>query len=827
MTNEYATCDFGERSNIDDENDDIEALGSILSWDEDDEAGDNDAPSDFSSSNQNRVNINGQNQNASNYMYANGFLAQLKAEIAAHNPNNPVQMHAPDLQPQVQQPQVQQVQHQQQQQAQQQQAQQQQAQQQQAQQQQAQQQQHQQQQHQQQQHQQQQHQKPKEQQQVQVPHQPQFAQNFIPGFIPQHITGGNFQQQMFANQIAQPTQNGAPIYSPAPYGIVTPQQQNEVRSNVYPQVQQQLNPDYVRALQQQMSTQVPTHIAAQHNMQNQTQQQLQQTMTFHPGMKVVAMNSVNTNNMVGTQPSHTALQKSHPTVPEQVQNTSEIQINNQKKVSSSTSLKKHGQQKQQTRKIRSSSNSVSQLLTRGTLQPIVSCSDTDNDGINIGPTFSQKRSITDFLQSSCNSVSTECDMNPEEKAKANRDRNREHARNTRLRKKAYLGKLKTTVDELCKERDALVSERSGKASLLVDVHNTRTKVLLSFFSLRSSNEKRRQLWSSILDESSFQCVIPVTPYRSFPASEVQISKTQRTILGIDGMMSDTASIHVLLNTLVNRALRPEGKIKFRYTLISDDAVVSGNQMMTRWSMTTLNAVENGARVEVSKRGMLCCKFNSSHTIVRLDIMFDVMAFMLQLKQSSNSESFAVIPNTIQTSQRPYAEPMIVTIAEPPYTIVQVNHLWENMTGYSANEVIGKHTPRILQGKATNQNTLGDIMEAIRYRRPCQVPLLNYTKSGKKFMNFLSVYPLSTDSKITHYLGLSNNAEQLDEEDGKNNNCVKASIVDQQQQESSVSATSATVSSITNKSSASTSSKESRSSPKRKSPPVIRNESKKI
>ena len=44
-------------------------------------------------------------------------------------------------------------------------------------------------------------------------------------------------------------------------------------------------------------------------------------------------------------------------------------------------------------------------------------------------------------------------------AKANRDRNREHARNTRLRKKAYLEKLKTTVDELCRERDTLVSER--------------------------------------------------------------------------------------------------------------------------------------------------------------------------------------------------------------------------------------------------------------------------------------------------------------------------------------------------------------------------------
>lgn len=474
-------------------------------------------------------------------------------------------------------------------------------------------------------------------------------------------------------------------------------------------------------------------------------------------------------------------------------------------------MNKQGKQKQSRKKHGPTQTTVSEVPKRGAPQPIVSCSDTDNDGSSL----SLKRSISELETSSYKGMCSETDMNPEEKAKANRDRNREHARNTRLRKKAYLEKLKTTVDELCKERDALVSERSGKANLLVEIHNTRTEVLLSFFALRSSNETRRQLWSSILDESCFQCVLPLTPYRSFPASEVQISKSQRTILGIDGMMSDTASIHVLLNSLVNRSLHPEGKIKFHYTLISDDAVVSGNQMMMRWSMTTLNAVENGARVEVSKRGMLCCKFSSAHTIVGLEIMFDVMAFMLQLKQSRDSESFAVIPNTIQTSQRPYAEPMIVTIAEAPYTIVQVNHLWENMSGYSASEVIGKTTPRILQGKETNQTTVQEIMAAIRHRRPCQVTLLNYTKNGKKFLNFLSVYPLSTDSKITHYLGLSHHVQTLDEEEKKKANERKAVDTVQQQRESSISATSATVSSITSKSSTSMSSKGS-SSPQKKS-----------
>ena len=188
----------------------------------------------------------------------------------------------------------------------------------------------------------------------------------------------------------------------------------------------------------------------------------------------------------------------------------------------------------------------------------------------------------------------------------------------------------------------------------------------------------------------------MTPYRSFPASEVQVSKCQRTILGIDGMMSDTASLHVLLNSLVDRSRFPNGTIVFRYTLVTEEAVIAGNQIMARWVMSTLNATQCGARMEVAKQGMLCCKFNSAHKIIGLELMFDVMALMLQLKQAAGSETFSVIPNTVQTCQRSFDKPMVMTLADEPYTIVQVNKLWEEMTGYKAEEVVGKTSIRILK-----------------------------------------------------------------------------------------------------------------------------------
>ena len=386
---------------------------------------------------------------------------------------------------------------------------------------------------------------------------------------------------------------------------------------------------------------------------------------------------------------------------------------------------------------------------------LVSASDTDAEAYR--SVKSKKTSSLADLKKSIASEAAAIDtsnMTEAEKVIANRDRNREHARNTRLRKKAYLEKLKATVDELCRERDSLVTERASSANLLVEMHNTRTEVLMSFFALRTSNEKRRKLWSSILDESCFVCVMPVTPYRSFPASEVQVTKCQRMILGVDGMMADTASLHVLFSTLVDRSKHPFGKINFRYTLVTEEAVVAGNQIMARWVMTTTDAVKYGAKMEVSKQGMLCCKFNSAHKIVGLELMFDVMAFMLQLKQATGAEGFSVVPNTVQTCQRAFDRPMVITLSEPPYTIIQVNNMWSEMTGYGAEEVVGKASCSILQSSEMDKSHLEGMMNEIRHKRSASGLLINASKSGEIFSNFLVVFPLSTDSRVSYYLGLS-------------------------------------------------------------------------
>ncbi|KAL9179034.1 hypothetical protein ACHAXT_000076 [Thalassiosira profunda] len=355
----------------------------------------------------------------------------------------------------------------------------------------------------------------------------------------------------------------------------------------------------------------------------------------------------------------------------------------------------------------------------------------------------------------------------EERLRHNRERNREHAKNTRMRKKAYVERLKISVDELCRERDTLVSERATAANLLVEVHAKRVDVLRSFFALRAGYgvDQKRELWSGILDESSVTCRMPVTPYQSFPSSEVQVSNCQRTLAGVDAMIADAAANAVFLDSVVDRTRYPNGKVKFQYTLVTEESVVSGNQLMARWAMATLNAKRQsaGGCTELHQRGMLIAKFNSAHKIVGLEIMFDVMAFMLQVKMAMGCHNFndVVIPNTVQTCQKRYDCPMVMTQAARPYTIVQVNERWEKLTGYARAEVVGKASCSILQGAQTTRREVDQLMGPVLYKRPACAMVTNYTKGGRRYRQYITIYPLSTDSNISHYFGLTTFVQWMD------------------------------------------------------------------
>lgn len=112
------------------------------------------------------------------------------------------------------------------------------------------------------------------------------------------------------------------------------------------------------------------------------------------------------------------------------------------------------------------------------------------------------------------------DLTPEERAKQNRDRNREHARSTRLRKKAYVQKLKELVEGLHAERTEEVRQRRVAIQHLAETQNVRRAVVRSFLRFHANFELDERKWSTILEEDAW-LKQPVTPYRSFRRAEIE------------------------------------------------------------------------------------------------------------------------------------------------------------------------------------------------------------------------------------------------------------------------------------------------------------------
>jgi len=103
------------------------------------------------------------------------------------------------------------------------------------------------------------------------------------------------------------------------------------------------------------------------------------------------------------------------------------------------------------------------------------------------------------------------------------------------------------------------------------------------------------------------------------------------------------------------------------------------------------------------------------------------------------------------------ESILVTEAEPydlpGPRIVFVNKAFTEMTGYSAEEVIGK-TPRILQNEDTDRKELDKLYTSLKNWEPCEVTVSNYRKNGEKFWLNMQITPVANDKGwFTHWIAV--------------------------------------------------------------------------
>jgi PAS domain S-box-containing protein len=92
---------------------------------------------------------------------------------------------------------------------------------------------------------------------------------------------------------------------------------------------------------------------------------------------------------------------------------------------------------------------------------------------------------------------------------------------------------------------------------------------------------------------------------------------------------------------------------------------------------------------------------------------------------------------------------------PDNPLVYVNPAFEEISGYTADEVLG-HNCRFLQADDRDQPALDELREALAEGRECRVVLRNYRKDGTPFWNELYVSPIyDEEGRLTNFVGVQN------------------------------------------------------------------------
>ncbi len=178
-------------------------------------------------------------------------------------------------------------------------------------------------------------------------------------------------------------------------------------------------------------------------------------------------------------------------------------------------------------------------------------------------------------------------------------------------------------------------------------------------------------------------------------------------------------------------------------------VLLGKQALSRMFAAARN-------MEKTERVALKAKHGAGHPI-----NLDVIAYIDHDEQTELLHAFAV--NVTQTESEAQQRRLLstaveasgqsVVITNAKQEIVYVNPAFTQITGYEADEVMGK-TPRFLQGVETSQATRVMIREALAAKKPVHVEILNYHKTGRPYWLELSIVPvLDDEGDVANYVAI--------------------------------------------------------------------------
>jgi PAS domain S-box-containing protein len=127
---------------------------------------------------------------------------------------------------------------------------------------------------------------------------------------------------------------------------------------------------------------------------------------------------------------------------------------------------------------------------------------------------------------------------------------------------------------------------------------------------------------------------------------------------------------------------------------------------------------------------------------------------------------AIGPEMTMRADRPEVDPsaildaasesIIVTRANldsPGPTIIYVNPAFERMTGWTADQIVGK-SPRLLQGEKTDRSVFEGMRAALRCGDRWEGQAINYRRDGTEFVMEWSITPLKDSrGRTTHFVAV--------------------------------------------------------------------------
>lgn len=229
----------------------------------------------------------------------------------------------------------------------------------------------------------------------------------------------------------------------------------------------------------------------------------------------------------------------------------------------------------------------------------------------------------------------------QEKAQACRDRNRQHARNTRLRKKAYVEELKRSLMDLVEQRDRDMAAEQEEKTKKQERRVSRKRALEEFLRLRGQNERDEAKWAQLVkDSKAFQLTLPTNKYQAI-VHKAMASDPEQVLVGIQDAMADASYFASFLQSLgttggENEDIQDQkSPVYLQHQCDDSPLLLDGTTGILCWKATTCGAVCPGTKSELQLSGSIRAAFCSeTDKLLSATLAFDTGVIQAQLSSKA-------------------------------------------------------------------------------------------------------------------------------------------------------------------------------------------------